>query len=54
MMRSEQEKRAERLQVATHMAAALLPHMQHHTPWDLAEQALKLTDALIEQIDDTK
>lgn len=52
MMRSEQEKRAELLQVATQMAAALVPHMQTATRWELAEQALMVADALIEAVDE--
>jgi hypothetical protein len=37
-----------RLEIATQMAAALVPDMLQHTPWDIARRAAELADALIE------
>lgn len=42
----------ERLNIAAQMAAALVPHMLHHTPWDVARRAAELADALIEVCDE--
>lgn len=45
-----QDGTATRLRVATHLAAALMPHMLHHTPWDVSQRAIQIADALIEAV----
>jgi hypothetical protein len=42
----------ERLKIVAQMAAALVPHMLQHTPWDIARRAAELADALIEVCDE--
>lgn len=36
--------------VATHIAAALIPHMQYNTPEDIAERAARVADAILEEL----
>ena len=50
-MRSEQEQREERLRVAAQLMAAILPKMVQHTPYEVAQTAVGLADALIEVVD---
>lgn len=36
--------------MAAHVAAALVPKLMHHTRWEIAEQAVLLADALLEEL----
>lgn len=39
-----------RLYVATQMAAALIPHMTINTRFEVAQRAVEMADALIEEV----
>lgn len=36
--------------MAVRIAAALLPHMPHNTPWEIAQRSITVADALLEEL----
>lgn len=36
--------------MATQIAAAMIPHMQYNTPWEIAQRSISVAEALLEEL----